>query len=204
MATGSRLGQSLARCGWRRSRASGGPSLWPGVDGAGNREYQFAAVAAGAWTSCRGWVLMASPLASWEEGGGGTGPVRLDSHPRRMWCDLPRVHGTGGREQSGARSQPAGASLDIGKQRSPIKRRLLCRLRRSHYTADASLMHSKEPAKFCRKSRKLLPDNRLKSPRQMLQLPPNREPVSYSGHDHSVSQPRHTSLHYRSVQRPVG
>ena len=37
MATGSRLGQSLARCGWRRSRASGGPSLWPGVDGAGNR-----------------------------------------------------------------------------------------------------------------------------------------------------------------------
>ena len=43
----------------------------------------------------------------------------------------------GGREQSGARSRPAGASLDIGKQRSPLKRRLLCRLRRSHYTADA-------------------------------------------------------------------
>ena len=32
-------------------------------------EYQFAA---GAWASCRGWVIMASPLASWEEGGGGT------------------------------------------------------------------------------------------------------------------------------------
>ena len=44
----------------------------------------------------------------------------------------------GGREQSGARSRPAGASLDIGKQRSPLKRRLLwCRLRRSHYTAAA-------------------------------------------------------------------
>ena len=110
------------------------PVCGPVSTALGIGEYQFAAVAAGAWTSCRGWVLMASPLASWEEGGGGTGPVRLDSHPRRMWCDLPRVHGTGGREQSGARSQPAGASLDIGKQRSPIKRRLLCRLRRSHYT----------------------------------------------------------------------
>ena len=40
----------------------------------------------------------------------------------------------GGREQSGARSRPAGASLDNGKRRSPLERRSLFRLRRSHST----------------------------------------------------------------------
>ena len=55
-----------------------------------------------------------------------TDVVRFAARPRH-----------GGREQSGARSRPAGASLDNGKRRSPLERRSLFRLRRSHSTVAA-------------------------------------------------------------------
>ena len=51
----------------------------------------------------------------------------------------------GGREQSGARSRPAGASFDNGKQRSPLKRRPLCRLRRSQLYPRRSLERRSPP-----------------------------------------------------------
>ena len=125
----------LARRGWIRSRASGGPGLWPGVDGAPSRRVSVCRGGGVDLVQGMGHHGFTSHFVGGRrrrDGAGRTGltpasdVVRFAARPRH-----------GGREQSGARSRPAGASLDIGKQRSPLKRRLLCRLRRSHYTADA-------------------------------------------------------------------
>ena len=57
-----------------------------------------------------------------EEGGGGRAG-RMDTHPSRMRCDMPRVHGT----RAGIRgSEPAGRGQFVnGKQSSPLIRRPL-------------------------------------------------------------------------------
>ena len=51
-----------------------------------------------------------------------------------MGCDLPRVHATGAGNNPGLGADRSGPVFDDAKQCSPFRRRLLCRLRRSHST----------------------------------------------------------------------